>query len=363
MKVVRLLAVAGFAAVTLASAGQAAVAQPGPPPQHCPPGYHWDSELGECVPNPPPPPTPHQPQLAVDGVRQTHTRDGIHVFGWAADPDSPVTPLTVSITVDGRQVASVAANKARPDVAAAYPQYGADHGYDLVVPTSPGEHGVCVTAGDIGGGHTDTTACQRMDTVVRFDAAAVAYDVTHTVVTDNSLEQLDHLDRKNSSNITQGPFELSGSKTFEDKHGWSDTFGAEVKVSGGIGIPLLADGQISVTGSFNYTQDGSQTTQTTFSWRDDIDVPAKSEIVATIAVSRSSLTVPYTMTGNYVYRTGVLETGSLPGTYTGICSHDIAETIDQYNLDGSPAAHPAPQSTPTLLMRRVGTRQHGHTAV
>ena len=53
------------------------------------------------------------------------------------DNDPPPPPLAVRISVDGALVQTLTASGSRPDVAAAYPSYGAAHGYDVTVPASP----------------------------------------------------------------------------------------------------------------------------------------------------------------------------------------------------------------------------------
>src|SRR4051812_3223782 len=128
------------------------------------------------VPHPPPictrgdpgdpPPASISPALAVDVVRQNTDRNAIRVAGWTADGDAPTTPLTVRISVDGALAQTLTANGSRPDVAAAYPSYGAAHGYDVTVPASPFARTVCVTAVNVGSG-SDRTSCQPVDEVIQ----------------------------------------------------------------------------------------------------------------------------------------------------------------------------------------------------
>jgi hypothetical protein len=61
------------------------------------------------------------------------------------------------------------------------------------------------------------------------------------------------------------------------------------------------------------------------------------------------------MAGTYVYRSGAREPGSITGTYTGINSHDLEVKLDQFNLDGTPAARPVQQPAATLLKVRYAT--------
>ncbi len=68
---------------------------------------------------------------------------GIRVSGWALDPDTSAS-VVVKVGSEG-VVREVLANGNRPDVAAAYPGYGAAHGFDYTFgPLPAGLRGVCV---------------------------------------------------------------------------------------------------------------------------------------------------------------------------------------------------------------------------
>ena len=87
----------------------------------------------------------HESSRAVSG--------GIEVKGWAFDPDT-TDPIYVWVTLDGVG-RHLYANVNRPDVAAAYPGYGPNHGFFGFLEASPGTHSVCVTAHNVGPGtHT-----------------------------------------------------------------------------------------------------------------------------------------------------------------------------------------------------------------
>ena len=82
----------------------------------------------------------------------TAVSGGVDVSGWALDPDTSRS-IQVHVYVDSAGVATTA-NLPRPDVGAAYPSLGPDHGFDTTVSASPGPHRVCVYAINTGpGGH------------------------------------------------------------------------------------------------------------------------------------------------------------------------------------------------------------------
>lgn len=70
---------------------------------------------------------------------------GIWVDGWAVDPDGPV-PVTIHVYVDGQFAVADTAGISRPDVGAAFPDLGSDHGFEIFTPAAPGSHEVCAFA-------------------------------------------------------------------------------------------------------------------------------------------------------------------------------------------------------------------------
>jgi hypothetical protein len=184
--------------------------------------------------------------------------------------------------------------------------------------------------------------------IVQFDANSIVYDTANATITNSNLDQLDRVTNTNQTTVQQSTT-ISGQRGVTDTQGWSDTFGLKVTVSGGVSIPLIADGKITVEGSASYTHNGSTAEARTFAWQQPVLVPAKSRVVATVAVTRTTIVVPYTMSGTYLYSDGRRQVGSLSGTYSGTNSHDLEVKLVQFDLDGTPAARPVPQAAATLL--------------
>jgi hypothetical protein len=69
-------------------------------------------------------------------------------------------------------------------------------------------------------------------------------------------------------------------------------------------------------------------------------------------VTLSTLTVPYTLSGDYVYRSDARAAGTVTGTYSGVVSHDLEVKLAQFNLDGTPAARPVPQAQAVVVEDR-----------
>jgi hypothetical protein len=94
------------------------------------------------------------------GFNLVAERGKVTVLGWTLDPDSPLSPVEVSVAIDGQQNFSVfRANDARPDVAAAHPGYGPNHGIRRTIEVVGGDHRVCVTARNIGEGADTDFGC------------------------------------------------------------------------------------------------------------------------------------------------------------------------------------------------------------
>ncbi len=99
----------------------------------------------------------------------TASESSVLVRGWTVDDDAPTAPLQVRISVDGAAVATVTANRNRPDVARSFPGSGPDHGFEVSVPTgslTAGAHQLCVTAVGIGAGPPlRTLGCRTITTL------------------------------------------------------------------------------------------------------------------------------------------------------------------------------------------------------
>jgi hypothetical protein len=323
------------------------------PIPHCPRGYELVDDV--CVKLPPPPPS-ISPVVTLDTPRQTIDRTAIRVSGRATDADQPQTALTVKIRVDGALVKTLTANL--PDPPVATPNFAAaatvppptlpGHSYNVVVPAAPTAQQVCVTAVNVGSSGSDTTVCKQVDSVVEFAGNSISYDLDHLQITAANLESLDKVTNTNSTNVQQSTT-ISGEKTVVDTQGWSNTYGLKVTMSGGVKIPFISDFKVTVEGSASWTQNGSTSTTRKFAWQQPVLVPAKSKVVATVAVTKTTLTVPYTLSGDYVYRSGARVAGTNGGVFTGVNSHDLEVTLTQFNLDGTPAARPVQQPKASFL--------------
>jgi hypothetical protein len=100
---------------------------------------------------------PSDPLGSLDVVRTGS--GGIGVRGWAIDPDS-TSPISVDLYVQGGGGARVSADTSRPDIAAAFPGYGNNHGFSATLPGSGGGHTVCAYAINTGPGANTLLGCK-----------------------------------------------------------------------------------------------------------------------------------------------------------------------------------------------------------
>jgi hypothetical protein len=97
---------------------------------------------------------PLTPTGALDEATRTSPSTAT-VRGWALDPDT-AAPVDIHVYVDGRPAAVATASSMRGDVGAAFPGWGAGHGYTLTVATTPGQR-VCTYAINTLQGSSNTT--------------------------------------------------------------------------------------------------------------------------------------------------------------------------------------------------------------
>jgi hypothetical protein len=80
------------------------------------------------------------------------------VGGWTTDPDT-TDPIEAHLYVDGVGVANEIADFVRDDVAATYPAFGPNHGFELSTDIAPGQHQVCVFGINVGAGGNTLIRC------------------------------------------------------------------------------------------------------------------------------------------------------------------------------------------------------------
>ncbi|MCC5952574.1 MAG: S-layer homology domain-containing protein [Acidimicrobiia bacterium] len=86
----------------------------------------------------------------------------VRVRGWAIDPHAGTNPIDVRVEINGIPAAVTRASLNRPDVGAAYPSFGAAHGFDHTFATPSGSLSVCVTGLNVGAGRDARLGCRAV---------------------------------------------------------------------------------------------------------------------------------------------------------------------------------------------------------
>ncbi len=82
--------------------------------------------------------------------------------GWALDPEAETGPILVQMYLDGRTQTVGTADAPRPDIGAAFPAAGPDHGYSVTMSASAGWHDVCLYAINVGPGSSRNLGCRSV---------------------------------------------------------------------------------------------------------------------------------------------------------------------------------------------------------
>lgn len=142
-------------------------------------GLSW----GECFPiEDCHAPAGYDPVGPLDDLVLDSTASQLTLWGWTFDQDAPLTSLQVNVTVDGHAAGTLLANQYRPDVGAAYPGVGNDHGYSMVLPAdAAGKHTVCTKAINVAGGESKTLGCRTYNIEGKVTTTWGLGDVTRCV--------------------------------------------------------------------------------------------------------------------------------------------------------------------------------------
>jgi hypothetical protein len=330
-----LLRAAMLSAAVLAVSASAAAANP-PGSIECPAGQIPVNN--QCVDAGDPP--PQGPTVKLELAQQNTDRAGTHVVGYATATDTSKA-MSVQYKIDGVVKTSGTANVSRSDVGA--------HGFDLTVPSGRDASQVCVIATDPQN-HGTTTLCKGIDGIKQFDATSITYDTAHDVIEEQDApDELDTVTNTNGTEVRQKTT-ISGSETLTDTASWSDTQHLVVHAEGAFSIPVVGDLGVEVTNTSTFVQNGSTESVNQFAWEQPVVVPAMSEVVAHVVVTRSTLTVPYSLKGSFEYDSGAKVRGTLDGgTYHGVNSHNLHTDLEQFDLDGNPVTNPVVQPKPLLV--------------
>lgn len=167
------------------------------------------------------------------------------------------------------------------------------------------------------------------DPVVDIEISSIDYDVAAAKIIKSTPADLYRQSVVNNTPQTQTS-SISGSEAVSEMSGWSDSLAVKVGVSTSFktGIPFIAEGKITVSLDVTntYTWNGSTTRTKTWSFNTPVTVPANTTYVALIAATVTTISVPYTLSGTLILKSGARVAGIINGIYTGSNSHDLTVT-------------------------------------
>jgi hypothetical protein len=182
---------------------------------------------------------------AVDIVRRVP--GGLRVAGWAIDPDT-TAPVDVHVYVGDHGTAIGKATRTRPDVGAAYPDWGANHGFDVTIPwDDPGTVSVCAYALNAGGpGSSAVIGCRQLTVqnapfgvVDRVDRTAGGVRVRGWAIDPDVAGPVDIHVYLNGSGFVAGPANLSRPDVATAAPGYGPSHGFDIT------LPWSAPGAVT----------------------------------------------------------------------------------------------------------------------
>lgn len=181
-------------------------------------------------------------------------------------------------------------------------------------------------------GHAD-----RVDKVIGI--SRIDFDLDHATTTSTEVNELY---RQTVRNYTDEPQDsmIKGEQSVQEMSGWSNAIGVTIgaETSFKTGIPVLAEGKITVSASVTDTYQCEHSTTRTSVWgfETTVCVPPHRAILALVAVSLSTISVPYTMTAIVRLASGVVvPNAQIKGLFTGKNCHDLIVTyVDQDPVTG-----------------------------
>jgi hypothetical protein len=104
-------------------------------------------------------PTGASPAGSINEISRSGSTANIR--GWTFDADTK-QPILADIWVNGSYRATLTANVARPDVQAAYPKQGPNHGFTGSVALASGANNICLFGINVGAGNHTALGCKNI---------------------------------------------------------------------------------------------------------------------------------------------------------------------------------------------------------
>lgn len=215
-------------------------------------------------------------------------------------------------------------------------QITAERGHFYALLQDDGELSVRVGSGLPGGPHGEIVWRSGVaDPVVAIDSiSAIDYELQAAQLVQARPSDLYRETVSNANPQIQNSM-ISGSVTVSDTTGWSDELvaGAPVPANFRHAVPVVQGGKIVLSSDAGhvYLRNSAATTAKTWGFSAPAAVPPRSSMTCLVSATRSSIRVPYRLSGMVTLASGRKVTGSVDGVYTGSNCHDLNVTLTTYD--------------------------------
>lgn len=133
--------------------------------------------------------------------------------------------------------------------------------------------------------------------------------------------------------------QISGSVTVADNVSWCDELKLSSPSPAAAGIkgpvPMVTRERVvlSSEAGYVYQRNSAASVSKTWGFTAPASVPPQSSMMCLVSAVRTTVQVPYTLTGMFTLKSGARVHGSIGGTYTGSNSHDLSVTMSTYDAD------------------------------
>jgi hypothetical protein len=145
--------------------------------------------------------------------------------------------------------------------------------------------------------------------------------------------------RETVSNASAQPqtSQISGSVTVADSAAWCDELDLVHPAPGSFKgpVPVVAHGRVVLSNETGhvYQRNSAASISRTWGFNAPAAVPPHSAMMCLVAAVRSTIQVPYTLSGVFTLKSGARVHGSADGLYTGTTSHNLSVSLTTYDPD------------------------------
>jgi len=178
-----------------------------------------------------------------------------------------------------------------------------------------------------------------MDPVVEYDMSKITYDLKAAKILGSKPATVLTLEAKNTSDNEQTPM-ISGTYTLSRTSGWSNALAVKVgiKVSGKTGVPFVAEGAVELSSETQntYTWNGSETETQSYTFSAPLKLKPHEHGKVILTATNTHISVPYSGTGELVFKSGRRCSRRVEGIYEGQNGHSVQAEYTSGNMEARP---------------------------